>query len=417
MSFSNLYAKVARFGLTWAAICLAVISLPGCGEQASPTPEPVTIRFAAFDVDPDYFRAAVQEFNESYPHITVELSGSGDEEADVFLASVFALSDLREEEAILSLGPFIEQDASFDLSDFYPGTVALLSSEGQVWAIPAGANMRVLYYNQDLFDQYGVPYPEPGWTWDDFLDKALALRDPGASVFGYAPIDPFLDALSFVYQHGGWILDDLTNPTRPTLDDPLTVEALEWYASLTHEHNVAPTRDQLYNREFGSTMQSGVYLNKVGMWLGWLSERGGGGGPEADWPGPWKMRWEMVPLPSDARTATLAFAAGYFISSQTQYRDACWQWISFLSQQMPQDAVPARRSLAESATYEQIVGSDVAAIARASLEDADLLSPELVEFGYVMGAFGRALDRIINGGATPEEAMAQAQREAGGANP
>jgi hypothetical protein len=41
---------------------------------------------------------------------------------------------------------------------------------------------------------------------------------------------------------------------------------------------------------------------------------------------------------------------------QAQYSDACWQWISFLSEQMPSDAqyprrlMPARKSLAESAT-------------------------------------------------------------------
>jgi len=42
-----------------------------------------------------------------------------------------------------------------------------------VWAIPAGVDMLVMFYNQDLFDQYDVPYPEVGWTWGDFLDTAL----------------------------------------------------------------------------------------------------------------------------------------------------------------------------------------------------------------------------------------------------
>jgi hypothetical protein len=134
--------------------------------------------------------------------------------------------------------------------------------------------MLVLYYNRDLFDAYGVPYPESGWTWDDFLDKAKALRDPEASVFGYGVADQYIDPLPFIYQHGGRILDDMQNPTRTTFDDPLTVEAVEWYAGLILDHNVAPTRNQVLGSPFNGSVQAGVYLNKVGMWIGWLSERG-----------------------------------------------------------------------------------------------------------------------------------------------
>ena len=64
--------------------------------------------------------------------------------------------------------------------------LAVYAVEGKTWAIPSGMNPLVVYYNQDLFDQYGVPYPENGWTWDDFLSVALAIRDPEAGVFGYA---------------------------------------------------------------------------------------------------------------------------------------------------------------------------------------------------------------------------------------
>jgi len=390
-----------------------------------PTPEPVTIVFAHSGSDAEYYEALVQEFNERYPHITVEIRPrrsfqQTNPDADVFVSSSFTLSELREEGDVLSLDPFIEQDASFDLSDFYPGTVEAFTSEGETWAIPAGTDMLVMFYNQDLFDQYSVSYPEAGWTWDDFLDRALALRDPETSVFGYAPTDRLFDAVSFIYQHGGRMFDDLQSPTRTTFDDPLTIEALEWYASLIHVHNVAPTQKQLYDEDLGGAGSAviGVYLNKVGMWIGWLSERGGGRRASDTWPGEWKMRWGMVPLPHDAQSATLTSIEGYFVSSQARHLNACWQWISFLSEQMPSDAqyprrlMPARKSLAESAAYEQQVGSDVAAVAQASVESAMVPSPRLVEFGGVWEIFWRALDEIVNGRSTPEEAMTRAQQEA-----
>ena len=33
-----------------------------------------------------------------------------------------------------------------------------------------GADTFLLFYNQDLFDEAGVPYPTEDWTWDDFMD-------------------------------------------------------------------------------------------------------------------------------------------------------------------------------------------------------------------------------------------------------
>ena len=43
--------------------------------------------------------------------------------------------------------------------------------------LPQNLSSLVVYYNRDLFDAAGVPYPEAGWTWDDFLAAAKALDD------------------------------------------------------------------------------------------------------------------------------------------------------------------------------------------------------------------------------------------------
>jgi len=272
----------------------------------------------------------------------------------------------------------------------------------------------VMYYDQELFDQYGVPYPEIGWTWHDFLNAALALRDFKADVFGYGMNRPSLgDYLFFVYPHGGRLVDDLQNSTRPTFDDPLTVEALEWYADLMYEHNVAPTPEQSRTLFCCSSevapigaIDIGIVNGKVGMWMGRFSERGGMryfSGVK------WRRRWGMVTVPRDARSATLAWGEGLFISSQAQNPDACWQWIVFLSEQVPCSLIPARRSLVESTVYDQLVGNDIAAVARASLTSA---LPVYHKFYQISDIFDDAATTIVDGDSTPQEAMDKAQREA-----
>ena len=95
--------------------------------------------------------------------------------------------------------------------------------------------------------------------------------------------------------------------------------------------------------------------------------------------------------------------------------DACWLWITFLSEQVHPRLIPARTSLLESQAYEERVGGDVVDAALASLEDAQIISYWRLfsEFSREMQILGRAIDQVLDGDLTVQEAMAQAQQEAG----
>jgi multiple sugar transport system substrate-binding protein len=404
-----------------AIVALLAASLTGCGVMA-PTVEPATIRFAYPHSDQAYYEPLVQEFSATYPQITVELvpqvrdeeGGQSDlpEDVDVFVAPDNALEGLLEESLVLSLDPFIEQDGSFDTSDFYPGVLENLSSGGRLWAIPVGLDPMVMYYNQDLFDQYGVSYPTLEWTWNDFLNIVLALRDPDAGVYGYAAALGAFDPLPFIYQHGGQLADDLRDATQVTFDDPLNVEALQWYVALMYEHEAVPTPEQARRAFRGGeySVAQGFLSEKLAMFATSFSQRGG-----RDWQLEWPMRWGMAPLPRDARSATIAMVEGYFISSQAERPDACWQWITFLSQEAPTRLAPPRKSLVESAAYESAVGEATAAVVRAAVgSDVLLLAPSTMpeQAQQAYGILQQALDSAINGSATPEEALSEAQRQA-----
>jgi len=397
-----------------ALACLVVL-LAGC-VQAQPVREPTTIHFAFPEVDAAYYEALVLKFAESHPQIRIELRpktwqqlySPNPESTDVSWVSHELAGRLSAEGKFANLGPLIEQDGELDLSDFYPITVDALSQEGSIWAIPFGADMAVIYYNRDLFDRYNAPYPQIGWTWDGFLERAVIIRDPKAFVFGYGPRLDLNDAIFFIYQHGGRILDDLENPTRTTFDDLLTIEALDWYARLVHDYDAACSLSQASQFFDGGAyaVYQGIRTGKVGMWMGGLSERGG-----QTWPFEWTMAWGIVPLPSEAESWTEAVVEGYAISSSTEHLDACWEWIAWLSEQMPYRLMPARRSLAESSAYGELVGADVATVARASMEHAFFVNTAaLGQFEGAMEALGGALRDILEGHKTPLEAMEEAQR-------
>ncbi|MBN1976093.1 MAG: sugar ABC transporter substrate-binding protein [Anaerolineae bacterium] len=409
----------ARRGLGLRAffILLAIV-LAGCCESGPvvPTLEPAAITFFSPYYEAEYYQLLADEFNDIHPDIHVQVESARGQEypsdfysVDVFVGSQLYGVQLQAQGDILDMSPFIEHDLAFDPSDFLPGTLEAFSSEDAVWAIPFGIDPLVMYYNRDLFDAAGAAYPQTGWTWEDFLDAALAVNDPEANVFGYVSTPQSNDPIPFIYQHGGKILDDPAEPTRTTFDDPLTIEAVEWYADLIHEYNVIPTSEQQRSAFPGAngTLQ-GIAHGRVGMWIGALSERGG-----MTWQRQrWEMNWGVAPLPRDVQSMTLADVRGYYISAHTQYHEACWQWVTFVSKQPYYRLAPAHEALLYSEEYEEEVGSRVAAAARASIEHAVLVTPRLAAFGQVLEeAFLPAIESVIEG-ATPEEAMIAAQGQA-----
>ena len=406
----------------WRSVIMVLVSgvlLSGCIE-AVPMSEPVTIRFMFLDIDRDYYEGLLPQFQEQYPGITVELDARSYrrwqpdqrlEGADVLAAGDSVLNPLLEQGALLELDALLDQDSTFNQDDLYPGTLEQFMRDGRRWGIPAGLDPLVVFYNEDLFDRYDVPYPQPGWTRSDFEEAILRLRDEQAQVFGYAPSAIYLDATLFIYAHGGRLFDDLRDPTLSTFNDALTLETLEWYFGLMHTEHAIPTPDELM--QFGGGEEQGAYYgfarNQVGMFFAGYSQGGG-----RYWPQRWTMRWGMTSLPRDAKQIAFASSEGYYITSQTDHPDACWQWIAFLSRYAPNRFVPPRQSIVQSSAYENEVGPESVATIRAALSGELLMNPTSSTAGLEadFGLFVQAIQSIATQASTPVEAMEQAQREA-----
>ncbi len=405
-----------RHHLLVGIVSLMIVLLPACSGLL-PSREPVTISFVHPEDSTGTYEAWAEAFQEENPRVTIELLEMGSlprsqlAEKDTYLIPQLEMGQYIEQGRILNLSPFIEQDEDFELSTLYPSAVRAFSAQGKQWGLPSGIQMIMMYYNKDLFDRYGVPYPQVGWDWGGFLDRALDLTGPNADVFGYAvhynSDFAIYEPAILIYQFGGRLFDNLTNPSRVTFNDPANVEAMEFYASLMHDHHVAPTPEEI--RQLGNPYPwRGVLEEKFAMWMGMYSDRGG-----RTWPREWEMNWGIVPIPQGEMAATLAIADGIFVSAATEHPDVCWEWVKFASQQAPPHALPASQALVASADYEALVGADVAMAARQSIEGAILINPNIVGFDAAVNAMIGAFSAIQSGEADPAEALIEAQREAG----
>jgi len=406
------------YWLLYLLVILWGMSLSACGLGAPPV-QPVTITFAFPDYDQAYYESLLAKFKSQQPSVNVELHPwqtssryRPENTTDVSVVGSEVLSMANPQDAIsasaMPLDALIEQDSTFKVDDFYPGTMDAFKLEGKTYAIPSGLDPWVMYYNRDLFDAYQVPYPQPDWTWDDFLLKAGALTHKEEGIFGYTPRQNYPDALLFLMQHGGQLVDQTG---KPTLDDPLNVEAMQWYAGLFQEYHVALTQQEAYDafsisRDYDLLA---ILKSKVGMWIGPLSERGGTTDLVK-----WNMNWGIAPLPRDKIAFTGSYFEGFAISAASINSPSAWKWISFLSQQPPMRLMPARRSLAESQDYSTLAGKDVAAAAQASLENVLLATPDTVrKLGPVFDLYFQTVTRIVVDGIPAQDALNAAQERAG----
>ncbi|MDQ0809072.1 multiple sugar transport system substrate-binding protein [Streptomyces sp. B3I7] len=150
----------------------------------------------------DTGRAAIEklvaEFNRTHPGIRVDAGGG-----------VLADAMLQKITAALASGSFPDIAYVFgsdlasvarspsvvDLTDtFHDGPVpwksfwaparAAVTLNGQVRAAPALLDALAVVCNKKLFRDAGLPLPEAGWSWDEFVATARKLTDAGRGVFG-----------------------------------------------------------------------------------------------------------------------------------------------------------------------------------------------------------------------------------------
>ncbi len=400
-----------RWAAGLAALLILAGLLAGCA-QVLPTPvEPATINFLIDDYEQEYYKALIPKFNEQYPNITVQLSwresgGGGNWDARKVTSDMLSdPSDPTLTENALDLSPFLTQSEWVKREDYFPGVLDGLNIEGKQVALPYGLDPWVMYYNKALFDQRQVEYPRVGWTLTDFIATAGQLTDAETGYYGYSPVDFQIDSFFFLYQMGGRIADE---SGKPTFTEPRTVEAMEWYSRLFHEYQVAvgpKAAYSLYGSQslFGSGgYAAGILSSRTAMWIGPFSMR--------MVPQMAQMQTGIAPLPSDGAPLTAATFEGYAISKLSKQPEASWKWIAFLAQEMPMITYPARRSLAESAAFDNLVGAEAAQGVRDAMQTAILANREMAgPIGNKMNILVRVAEQIANGEVGVEQALNAAQ--------
>ena len=141
---------------------------------------------------------AVNRYMELFPQVKVTITPgdcgvnfpacktliAGGTMPDVFVPGIWNYNTMINSDVLEEIEPYIEADG-LDISEFNPKSIESMRSlsDQKLYGLPMGYNCQSLYYNLDMFDAAGLPYPDPAgnYTYEDVRAwaKKLTLDENG----------------------------------------------------------------------------------------------------------------------------------------------------------------------------------------------------------------------------------------------
>jgi multiple sugar transport system substrate-binding protein len=126
--------------------------------------------------------------------------------------------------------------------------------EGDLYALPKDIGPTAVFINTDLFEEAGVPLPDPNTplTWDEVVEIGTQLTMDSQGLHpneeGFNPDDivqwgvgdVFFE--NIVYGNGGRIVSE-DGRTFVAAEDQNTIDAIQWISDLDHVYHIRPTAE------------------------------------------------------------------------------------------------------------------------------------------------------------------------------
>jgi multiple sugar transport system substrate-binding protein len=382
-------------------------------------PEPVTITYFTFSAAPDHLEdldQMIQIFEQTHPNIKIEVETApwdeyfiklqtliaGGTAPDVFELNYENFVSFAARGVLLDLDPLANADAAFDAGTFYPRAYGAFNFNGMQLGLPETFSTVVLFYNKDLFDQAGLSYPAPDWTWDDAVAAAKELTDADAGVWGlYSPIQ-FWEFYKKAAQNGCEFFNE--DQTAVTLNSPECAKALQTMVDFVVEDGVMPGDAEMGGVADGDMFKAGqIAMDVTGIWMFAAFE---------DAP----FEWDIQVEPGLAEHATHFFANAVSVFAATKHPQAAWEWAKFFtsSPEMAQIRVESGWELPalDNPTYfEDYLSLSPPANRAAVFESLEyaIVPPVIERQNEMQDAVGQLLDQVKLGQLTSQEALDQAK--------
>lgn len=306
-----------------------------------------------YNKEVDERNAALSEEETPEKHIEVDVSIISSYESqfnsiiaaqnvpDVFLVPDGNFGQWVTTGVMTDLTDYIAQSDRINLDNVWPSAVnryrfnGSTMGSGAIYCMPKDVTPYVMYYNKDMFDEYGVPYPDPEtpWTPEEALgywsmfgydrgtvfvsNKTGETKLKDDHIYGVAKIYPE----SLIWSNGADYLS--ADRTEVLIDTPEFIEVYDYIQSATMEYCVTPTSTIL-----STTSEKTLFLN--GEAACYIEGRS----VTSDLREQATFDWDIAPIPAyeyDSNCNGWSGSVGYAVYTRTPYPDIAYRLAEYFT--------------------------------------------------------------------------------------
>jgi multiple sugar transport system substrate-binding protein len=272
--------------------------------------------------------------------------------ANIVLINYRSYAGLAAKGVLEPIGPYLAASRVIQEADFYPEAIQPFTYRGTLTCLPQNVSSLVVYYNKNLFDAAGQPYPQADWTWDDFVKTAQALTadtngDGQPDQYGLGTEVSLIRVAPFIWQNGGELVSTPIGSSL-NIDTAAAKAVLQWFVDLQVRHHVVPDAAAEKSEDSETRFMNG----RTAMFLD--SRRITPTFREIT-----TFDWDVAPLPSHGQgPATILHSDAECLTTVTPNKAAAWKFMEYANSIEGQTIlaatgriVPSLKVVAESAAF------------------------------------------------------------------
>jgi multiple sugar transport system substrate-binding protein len=353
-------------------------------------------------------------YDQVQENITLDVQSEA-HQFDVFTYWYPTLGALASQNIAEDLTAFSER-AEINAGDFIPSLYDPYTLyKGRRYGLPFDGDSHVLFYNKEIFDRHGLSAPT---TWDDYLNAAniITTAERKQNIYGCAVLGsptPMIIGSSYSNRLAGFGGSFLNSRGRSSLDNEAALQAAQAMLDIT-PHALPTPLDTAFDQAISA------FLNgKVAMMEFWTDL-----GVFAQDPNQSKIvdKWDVVQMPIGGKNtkhiSPLNAGFALAISRGSQQKELAQAFIQFASSKetgikllttSASGVDPIRKSTLESSDYASFAPK-VQKTVSASLNGA-FSWPNSENSPELMTKLSSALERMLSGMISPQQAMSQVHKE------
>lgn len=335
----------------------------------------------------------------------------------VQLSVLFSIDifDLLNQDIIVPWDDVVQTDADRAwLKSFYPALMANSMAGGKTYGIPFQRSTIVMYYNKDAFAEVGLDPEKPPATWDELvaMGKKLVKRDANGQVVRWGLSIPSTGYPYWMYQclaieNGLELMNKAGNEVY--FNRPESIEALRFWHDMAYKHEIM----QKGSTDWGTLRQQFLGGSTAMMW-----HTTGNLTPVRDGA---KFKFGVAMLPAHKRRGSPTGGGNFYIFKKTtpEERTAVLKFVQFMTEPIntAKWSIGTGYVATRPAAYETdllkdyVAGFPAATVARDQFEYA-VAEFSTHETARVKKFLDDAIQAVLSGKATPQEALNKAQQGA-----